>query len=668
METVLWAEAAGTVLATLETALLGEDPEGAAGASALLAAAAAAAAASSSSRKHARRTNSDTVSDIEMPGSPVKRRRESVGSGSASDDVPRPTAKSRRIASALTSRFARSLSVHGGDGGGGDGTGAARSPACSSGSLSSSSSSSLSSASPICPTPLLGLGGPAQSSGMAVDAAPAGVCGQRAMRLPAANRSARAREKVPARPGGMAAGLSQSSMDTDPADPQAPRPGSSSSHSGGGTETSENAFALLLQAGPPVAAAGSVGAAMEEWALGQARETGQAPAELFEAASQRVGRLGELVPAVLEGTSRLGQHQAAGDVGGEQLRGLHQAALEAAEIGEWLCRRRFGLLAAALPTLHRALPQLSAAIRVARISEDMRRLVQWAPAEPALAVAEMGAAYEELVHAKRALYGDMLAQDGLTWRAMGVPVDSALLLRVRQCLVAITEQCLTHVARECGQRAAQRDAGAAAPDALLHIAHQVLHAAAQCAALCGDSFADLAPCVMFIVAECAARAAKKPAARPLPQSAGAPSRGAQPARPRGRQLESRALRQAQECEGLLKLLAYARAILAADGASLAAALRGCYADPTTADACRSLAASLVDLSWSLAETLAALRADGRTTNPSGPSLLFMDLVVKFGRRVADLGGSRAAQSPAAQARLRRMQGFVRSLDPLRQIM
>ncbi|KAJ1729976.1 hypothetical protein LPJ61_003262 [Coemansia biformis] len=690
MDNALWQETAGTVLATLEPALLGGTLGAVAGATA--------SAALSSSRKHARRTNSDTVSDIEIPGTPVKRRRESVGSLSAETEAARPSTKCRRITAALSNQFARSLSVRGGGSGGDSGF-----AACGGGEIdvdaidmdspyssvyaSSSSSPSMTSIRPWSST--VGLADRALQGGMGHGApmevvatggppvdVPAGVFGRRAMKLPVANRSARAHEKTQlgskrAPENGLFVVQSQSSMDTDLAESQMHHAGDSDGQAGGGADSvdsADGAFALLLQPVLLGAGIGDVHAATHEWALGQAQETGQAPSELIEALNQHIARLKDLVPALLEGMGGAGQIQ---PLSGDYLREFCRAAIEAAGIGEWLCQRQFHLLAAVFPSLGRSLPQLSGAIRVARISEDMHQLVQWSPGELDMGLGEMGSAYEELVYTKRSLYGDMLAQDGLMWRAMGVPVDGALLMRVRQCLAAITEQCLTRVARTYERRARSASAYSkedVSAENLLHASHQVLHAAALCAALCGDCFADLAPCVMFIVSECASWAANRLLARSATQSgSGVPSAKGKPspALLRGKQLESRALRQAQTCESLLKLLAYARAILAPHGTSLDAALKGRCGDPTTAAACRSLATSLVDLSWSLAETLTAFHADGKAANATGAYLLFVDLVVKFGRRVADLGGPKVAQDPAVRPRLRQMQGFARGFGSLR---
>ncbi|KAJ2710807.1 hypothetical protein H4R19_003566 [Coemansia spiralis] len=656
MDDALWLETACTVLATLEPALLGGTLE-----------ATVATAAAASSRKHSHRTNSETLSDIEMPGSPVKRRRESAGSVAGDSDVVRPTAKSRRLTSALSNQFARSLSVHPGVGD----TGCAASSACdidvdavdtesplSSVYTSSSSSPSISSIQPWPPSlgmadhALRGDMGRHQPDGSHSPAdVPGGVFGRRAMKLPV-HRPARAHGRAGR---GLAAVQSQTSMDADIADSQ--------SHHAGGAEAADGVFARLLLPVPLGVDIDGLHAATRDWALGQA----QPPFELMAALNQRLARLHELVPAILDSMGCTGLRQ---PLSGDGLREFYRAAIEAADIGDWLYQQQFPLLLAAIPALGRAVPQLSGAIRVARISEDMHRLVQWVPAQMDMRLGELGSEYDELVGAKRALYGDILSQGGLAWRAMGVPIDSALLLRARQCLAALTSQCLARLSRTYERRAqsvSAYDKEEMSADSLLHTSHQVLHAAAQCAALCGDSFAEMAPLVMFIVSECATWAVN----RLLPRS-GAPdgaersaTRPKQPAQLRGKQLESRALRQAQACESVLKLLVYARAILAPDGTSLEAALRPRRADPATAAACRSLAASLTDLAWSLAETLTAFHADGKAANPTGAFLLFVDLVAKFGRRVADLPGSRAAQHPEIRPRLHRMQGFARGFGSQR---
>ncbi|KAJ2798038.1 hypothetical protein H4R21_004085, partial [Coemansia helicoidea] len=384
MDDTLWIETAGTVLATLEPALLGGVPE-----------AAASPAAAALSRKYSRRTNSDTLSDIEMPVSPVKRRRESAGLAASDPDVARPSAKSRRLTSALSNQFARSLSVHpsGGD------AGHAAGGACdidvddvdTDSPLSSVYTSSSSSPSrPSLPQwpPSLGLTSHASQGDMgAVQSdsspptadVPAGVFGRRAMKLPV-HRPVRAHER--ARPGdkgaarcGLSTVHSQASMDADIAESQA--------HHAGGADAADGAFALLLLPVPPGVQIDGLHAAIHEWAVGQAQE----PYELIAALNQRLAQLQKLVPAILDSMGYAGLRQ---PLSGDGLREFYGAAIEVAEAGKWLCQQRFPLLLAAMPSLERTLPQLSGAIRVARISEDMHRLIQWAPGQVNMGLSEMG--------------------------------------------------------------------------------------------------------------------------------------------------------------------------------------------------------------------------------------------------------------------------------------
>ncbi|KAJ2744687.1 hypothetical protein GGI20_002784, partial [Coemansia sp. BCRC 34301] len=71
-------------------------------------------------------------------------------------------------------------------------------------------------------------------------------------------------------------------------------------------------------------------------------------------------------------------------------------------------------------------------------------------------------------------------------------------------------------------------------------------------------------------------------------------------------------------------------------------------------ALESLGASLVEVSWLLAETMAAFRADGQVANPSGTMVLFADFVVRFARRVIEFGGRLATSD--THLRLHQIQG------------
>ncbi|KAJ2158543.1 hypothetical protein GGF46_003693 [Coemansia sp. RSA 552] len=670
MERSLWQETAGTVLATLETALLGANAVSPGSQS----------IAASASRKHAHKANSDTMSDIEVPASPMKRRRESTSTGATErGDSAKPTSKCRRISSALSNQLARSLSMTTGL------SDCARPGAIqeSSGSAMDSigmdtessltyPTSSSSSASSVSPWP--------QSSGTSLalhmddaelemdvsSTAPS----DRMMKLPVPSRSARAREKTRASEQttdddeDRMLGRSQTSLDAELADVLGPRSRASSRVASGHAEPIENTFTMLLRPLSPDVGGwtdGAIDKATQQWALEQAHGSGMTPQSLIEALNQRISRLKELVPAILGSLSNGEEKQHT--LGMSQSNRLHEfysAALDMAAIGEWLYQSQFQLLPAVFSAMPSLLPQLKGVIRAARVSNDMYMLAQRSPIQFSAVLEEMGGEYEDLIYAKRALYSDVLPQDGLPWKAMGIPVDTALLMRVRQCLAATTEQCLTRVAHAYERRARSASApsrGEMSTDGLLHVSHQVLHAAVLCTSMYGDKFPDLAPQVMFIVAESASWASNRCLTTDNKPAAGI----------RGKQLDSRALRLVRVCESLLKLLVYARAVLTTDMSLLDTAFHSSHADPTAAAACKTLAGSLVDLSWSLAETLAAFHADGRTSNPPASYLLFVDLVVKFARRVVDFGGSRVAQLPSIRPHLRRMQSFARSLDPFRDL-
>ncbi|KAJ2479191.1 hypothetical protein IWW56_003236 [Coemansia sp. RSA 2131] len=656
MESSHWLETANTILATLETALFGESAVDVG----------VGAAPVSSSRKHTRKANSDTMSDIEMPGSPVKRRRESVSTPTDSGPT-KPTAKCRRITSALSNQFARSLSMSGGLNTElnasavyedheavaiGFDTDSAMSSAFPSSTSSSSSISSVTAwpssglsiqvthehANARTPEPQLDY-----DQHTTANETTAVLLRDRVMRLPVVGRSIRAREKMRAGESGVRSdnqtvGHSQSSMDTDIFESISPLRMTANGRASANIEAPENSFATLLKLLPlPLDAYSDekVRFEIQEWAQSQAQTTQQTPEELVEALNQRVARLKDLVPAILESLGSDSRLHVAGTLYSDVLRDFYCAALEMAAIGDWLCQRQFHLLPVVFPTLHRSIPQLKGIVHVSRVSEDMYELVQQLPIQFSTSLCEMSTEYEEFIYVKRALYNDMLCQDGLSWKAMGVPIDAVLLTRVRQRLCETTEQCLTRVARVYERRA--RSASAydkedISTDSLLNISHQVLHTAALCVSLCGNSYTKFTPHVMYIAAESISWTTNKILTRDSTNNSDSHAGSKQAALLHGKKLDSRARRLVQVGESMLKLLAYVRVIVATSAFPLDAAHIGHQADLATTGACETLSTSLVDFSWMLAETMTAYRVSGKLVNPSGNFLMYAELVVKFAKR------------------------------------
>ncbi|KAJ2500061.1 hypothetical protein GGH96_003019 [Coemansia sp. RSA 1972] len=482
---------------------------------------------------------------------------------------------------------------------------------------------------------------------MAANKTAAVLLRDRVMRLPVVGRSIRAREKMRAGESGVRGenqtmGHSQSSMDTDIFDSISPLRMAANGRASANIEAVENSFATLLKPLPLSLDAYSdekVRFEIQEWAQSQTLTTQQTPEELVEALNQRVSRLKDLVPAILESLNSDSRLHAAGTLHSDVLRDFYRAALEMATIGDWLCQRQFHLLPVVFPTLHRSIPQLKGIVHVSRVSEDMYELVQQLPIQFSTSLCEMSTEYEEFIYVKRALYNDMLCQDGLSWKAMGVPIDAVLLTRVRQRLCETTEQCLTRVARVYERRA--RSASAydkedISTDSLLNTSHQVLHTAALCVSLCGNGYTKITPHVMYIAAESISWTTNKILTRDSTNNlTGSHAASKQAALLHGKKLDSRARRLVQVGESMLKLLAYVRVIVATAAFPLDAAHIGHQADLTTTGACETLSTSLVDFSWMLAETMTAYRVSGKLANLSGNFLMYAELVVKYAKRVID---------------------------------
>ncbi|KAJ2882679.1 hypothetical protein H4R27_003292 [Coemansia aciculifera] len=685
MDGTVWTRAIGTALSTLENALL----EGS-----TVSTPTAGNSGPSFIRKHMQKAPSDTPSDIEIPESPAKRRRESASSMSllpVNDDTTKPTAKSRKISTALSSQFARSLSMSNGDDsfGSGSSTAVAKNDVLlvSAGAADSPLSSMLSSSSSTSSMSTWHTSGPDYSS-----------FSTRALVHPAASRSAKARDKSRLNGDGPElyhkAGDQQSSqlsMDMDNSDSMARfrtscLDASNSKGISGGVSGRDVAdvdiftelFRPLVPPLDRIADTESVHAAVQQWAMAaQTCTTNEPTTMLVEVVDQQILRLKELLPAII---GHLSSDYNSPDSlllqQGEFLRELCRAICETACIGEWLLQRQFHLLPVFFPALAndaRALSMLHQATKMARVCEDMYGVLQWSPQfSPALS--EMVAEFEEVIHTKHALYGDVVAQGGLAWKAVGLPVDSTLLARVKQWMESVSDICLGRIAHVYERRAksslAYNDEMLSA-DALLHCSIQALSSTALCVSMCGDSFPNLMPHVMYIAAECTLWTCNKfkaPVSAPTMQLANNCRRicgKSDTQHFQGKQLSSRAMRLLAACESILKLLSLTKAILVGNSTLSVFDLnvRIDHADYVLG-ALETLAASLVEFSWSLAEILAAFRADGQVANPSGTMILFVDSVAKFARRIIEFGGGSKLATAETRLRLHQIQGCANSLSVL----
>ncbi|KAJ2222409.1 hypothetical protein H4R99_007422 [Coemansia sp. RSA 1722] len=694
MDRQVWAEAASTVLATLESAFLGE------GTSPLDLVTSLGDSTGRSkhgnSRKHTRRATSDTMSDIEAPGSPVKRRRESLDGTYADGEPSRSTAKSRKITSALSRQFARSLSVS---------KGSAVLPVQSNVDDSQmvaddkdddvlldngfqspmplstvSSSSSLSSISPWPSsngrTSRMSLVESTSRIGDFASTAPASATAtNRVFVFPSIGRSLKAREKnsshmTDGRESRAGTAAAWSSLEMDSSDGVSGYiPAATPRHNNSGT-AEKHVFANLLTSQPMdmTAAEGvSLQTAVQQWAVEQAPSANQTPEALAHELETRVSRLRELVTAIMDQLAHEHKHAS---MTGDQIREFYRAGCEVACIGEWMELYRFQLLSAVLPTLSQVVPQIQGMISVARVVEDMYTVLRWTP-EFGASLTCMAAEYEDLVVSKRALYGDVVSQDGLQWRAIGLPVDSLLLMRIRKWMESVSETCLARVARlyeRWANSASACDKEDMSTESLIACSNQVLHCAAICAQMCGGGFPSLTSYALYIVSEyttwTCSRLRQQPLATGSCTNSGAGNSTS--AVLRGKRLVSRALRLIQAYEGILKQLSYTKALLVSPEHSIFDLRVHPENGDTELVSLQALASSLVEASWLLAETLAAFRADGQMTRPSSVVLLFADFVLKFSRRVADFGRYSDAKSTDSQVgqQLRRMQTYVQSLSLL----
>ncbi|KAJ2695355.1 hypothetical protein H4218_005243 [Coemansia sp. IMI 209128] len=462
---------------------------------------------------------------------------------------------------------------------------------------------------------------------------------------------------------------------------------SSSSYSGGAigkAVADEDIFTELLRPLVPpldrMIDSGSVHAAVQRWAIeAQTYASDGPPTTLVELVDCRISRLKELLPGIIEHLSGYYSNPNSSLLQqSELLRELCHAICETACIGEWLLERRFHLLPLFFPTLvndFRAQSMLYQATKMARVCDDMYSLVQWSPSfSPALS--DMATEFEEIIYSKHVLYGDIVAQGGLAWKAVGLPIDFALLTRVKQWMESVSDLCLSRIAHAYERRARSSLAyndEMLSVESLLQCSIQVLSSTALCVSMCGESFPNLASQAMYIAGECTLWISNK---FKTPPSAPAPALGLAnncrhiSGKPdtlhfQGKQLNSRAMRLLAACESILRLLSLTKAILVGNSASSVFDLniRIDHTD-SVSGALETLATSLVEVSWLLAETLAAFRADGQVANPSGTMVLFADSVAKFARRIVEFGSNSKVAIADIRQRLRQIQGCVDTLSKL----
>ncbi|KAJ1964475.1 hypothetical protein GGI12_001395 [Dipsacomyces acuminosporus] len=460
---------------------------------------AAVASSGAETRKHTRRAASDTLSDIELPGSPVKRRRDSLEGTYVHGGVTKPTLKSRKLSKALSNQFARSLSMSSNHNRNGsysespEELGAQiehNSPfGCESVSPLSSTHSSTSS---LSSTSLLASNSsawrPSESPFAAGTISAPALMLNRALVYPASSRSLKSQEKSKL-PANRSLGThlhqgSRSSMDLDHSDSNAQSTGNESINAI--TPVNDDVFGELLRPIPQDVFNSStelIDVAVQRWAMMQTAYTEESPAQLVESLQQRIARLEELVPFVTQqalGEQRYSSIYHQYSLQGERLREFCQAISEITSIGEWLYQRQFQLLSVVLPALPPVLPSLQQVMQLVRINEDMNNLVLWTP-EFSASLAEMTREYEELVAGKRAIYGDIISQCGLRWKAVGLPVDEVLLLRVRQWMESTAGSCVSRIARAYERRAKSSSAFGKediTTDGLVQCGSQLLHAVA----------------------------------------------------------------------------------------------------------------------------------------------------------------------------------------------
>ncbi|KAJ1939555.1 hypothetical protein FBU59_004081, partial [Linderina macrospora] len=347
-------------------------------------------------------------------------------------------------------------------------------------------------------------------------------------------------------------------------------------------------FSVLFHAAPSdlrFARREEIDRAVQQWAAKQAAAHGTELSSQFLAGlRERLAQLERQLPPIISRISC--DHRDRVALHGESLCEFYRSVCEIAQVGEWLYQYQFPYLPAFFPTLVPVLQSLQELIRLAHVSSDMQALVEWTPRFNS-SLKEMCSEYEELVQGKRDMFGDMLSQGGLSWKAIGLPVDNGLILHTQQWFESTTETCLSRIARIYERRANSAAAFGKddiSIDDLALCSSQLIHSVFGCSVLCGKRLTSLAPHILYIVSEYAHWVVGKSSSRTSELST-----------LRGKSLDSCAMRAMHQSENLVKMLSYVRATLGGDRSVFDLEAK-VYESDTVVSGLESLVLSLVDLS------------------------------------------------------------------------
>ncbi|KAJ1986551.1 hypothetical protein H4R33_003298 [Dimargaris cristalligena] len=163
--------------------------------------------------------------------------------------------------------------------------------------------------------------------------------------------------------------------------------------------------------------------ALEHWIQTRAHQNQTSPAEFRATYNDKLQQLQSYLATLTQRSGRV------------DYLAMKQALTHIHAIGEWLTMHQFQFLSQTLPWLPTQFNHLLSAAKYLHAVDDMQLTIQ---TSPSLALDQLGTNQVSLatfLDQKQRLYGEVLAQNALEWRAVGFPVDETLLGLAQQWLL-----------------------------------------------------------------------------------------------------------------------------------------------------------------------------------------------------------------------------------------
>ncbi|KAJ1655875.1 hypothetical protein IWQ61_004454 [Dispira simplex] len=378
---------------------------------------------------------------------------------------------------------------------------------------------------------------------------------------------------------------------------------------------------------------------------------------------------------------------------------LKQLVMSIQAAGQWLSDHHYPFLPRVLPGLVMDRDTLVNATRYVLTMEDMIHISSMSTSLALGQLASSQMLLDDYLAAKRKLYGDLLKQNGLPWRAWGYPVNEQFLQHVREFYLNLL-QCYTQEFRRVfsmwnnsssgltAERLATANAylrveferASLTPGTIMDKVLLTIQRVGRCVEFVGETSSQLVVDCFALASEYArwrhAQAMKslvdtKSTSRlgqgpisvgSIRQTNGSGSFG-------GGTYKSRAGSSAQlmfHCEQVIRMFSYLRVIR--DGEATTSYLPFGYRKATLSGVSGSeldvelseFAAALVDISLTLTDHLLAQKAQNQFDAPSGSLCIYVEFCLRWVKKIIDFSGANGGLS----RRLKPLYESLRNLEAL----